>query len=444
MITYALSNFSYIALSAVVVIYGFLLAEKRNKVLVVGVGACVLLFLQVYTSGWLSQQEVAFAYIGDNLGVLWFILGMMILIGIIKETGIFEWIALKLVQRTKGSFGWLFLSLAWLTFVMTALMSNIPTVLILTPVVVALIRQLKLPAFPLLFMLVAVANISGATTPISDPTTYYQATKVWLGFFEVMYHSWLTVVVLIGVILAYCRLVFAKQFRLAQAQKEKWAAVLHVKPEEVLGKRHEVIAALSILVGTIVFLIAKEHMGHLGRDIENATIALFGALCAMIYFREEPQQVFQKVVDREILFFFMGLFVMIWSLEHNEIIKALAAQLVEIAQWSVQTLLFLITMGSGVLSTFIDNVPYNITMVSALQEMQKAGIEVYPLRRALNLGTSIGGAGSAIGAACNVICLGQAEKEGYHISFGKYLLYGFGLVIVNSLICYAILSWKFF
>lgn len=182
----------------------------------------------------------------------------------------------------------------------------------------------------------------------------------------------------------------------------------------------------------------------MGRNLENATIATFFALLAMIRYRREPQQVFQKLVDREILFFFMGLFVMIGALEHNEIIKALAAYLVELAHGSVKTLLFLVTMGSGILSTFIDNVPYNITMVSAVLEMQKAGIEIYPLRRALNLGTSIGGAGSAIGAACNVICLGQAEKEGYHISFGKYLLYGLGLVIINALICYFILAWKFF
>lgn len=144
---------------------------------------------------------------------------MMVLIGIVKDTGIFEWIALKLVQRTKGSFMSLYVALAVLTFIMTALMSNIPTILILTPVVVALIRQLKLPSFPLLFMLVAVANISGATTPISDPTTYYQATKVGLKFFEVVYHSGLTVVVLIGVILLYCRVVFRKQFSVAQEQK---------------------------------------------------------------------------------------------------------------------------------------------------------------------------------------------------------------------------------
>lgn len=444
MIEYALSDFSYISLIVVAIVYGFLIAEKRNKVLVVGIGACILLFLQVYPALWLSQQEVAFEYIAGNLGVLGFIFAMMVLIGVIKETWIFERMALKLVQRTKGSFAGLYVCLAILTFLMTALMSNIPTILILTPVVVALIRQLKLPAFPLLFMLVAVANISGATTPISDPTTYYQATKVGLKFFEVLYHSGGTVVVLLIVILTYCRLIFSKQFALAQEQKRVGASLLHVNPEEVLGKKRDVIAGILFLVLTIVFLILKEQFGVWWRHIENATITTFFALLAMIRYRRQPQEVFQKLIDWEIIFFFMGLFILIGALEHNEIIKALAASLVEIAHGSVKTLLFLVTMGSGILSTFIDNVPYNITMVSAILEMQKAGIEVYPLWRALNLGTSIGGAGSAIGAACNVICLGQAEKEWYHISFWKYLLYGVGLVLINSLICYAILARKFF
>ncbi len=100
---------------------------------------------------------------------------------------------------------------------------------------------------------------------------------------------------------------------------------------------------------------------------------------------------------------------------------------------------FLITMGSGVLSMFIDNVPYNITMVGAIQAMEKAGIFVYPLWWALNLGTSFGGAGSPIGAACNVVALGQAEKEKIHIKFMKYLALGFPLVIINGLITFGII-----
>jgi len=117
--------------------------------------------------------------------------------------------------------------------------------------------------------------------------------------------------------------------------------------------------------------------------------------------------------------------------------------LVTLSHGSDVVLAFLIATGSALLSTFIDNVPYNITMVGAIQAMQAAGISVYPLWWALNLGTSIGGAGSPIAAACNVIIFGQAEKEGYKTSFGHYLKLAMPIILINSLVTFGVLWWRY-
>jgi Na+/H+ antiporter NhaD/arsenite permease-like protein len=137
-------------------------------------------------------------------------------------------------------------------------------------------------------------------------------------------------------------------------------------------------------------------------------------------------------------FFFYGA-VCGGALEFTHVIEILANWLVEITQGNVAALLLIISTGSGMISTFIDNVPYNIAMVGAIQAMEKSGIWVYPLWWALNLGTSLGGAGSPIAAACNVIAFGQAEKEKIHINFLEYLLKAFPLVLINSLITFGVL-----
>lgn len=192
-------------------------------------------------------------------------------------------------------------------------------------------------------------------------------------------------------------------------------------------------------------MLTKEFIAHVtGIIIDNATIALTGAVLSVFIFKKDPREIFQNIIDWEIIFFFMGLFIVIGSLEYTNVVKALAGLLLTLSNGNAALLQFFITIGSSVLSVFIDNVPYNITMVSAIQAMAKAGIVIYPLWWGLNLGTSLGGAGSPIGASCNVVALGQAEKEKIHIKFLKYLAYGFPLVLINGLITFGILFLRYY
>lgn len=432
-----LSIFSFISVIVLLVVYFFLITERLPKAIVAILGAVVLIVMQVFRTADASSQENAFGFISHNLDILGFVIGMMILVGIVRESGVFEAAAIALVKIVKGRPAWLLVAFGYLTLVMTAFFSNIPTVLILAPVVLVLIRELKLPALPFLFTIVTMANLGGAMTPISDPTTYYQAKVVGLSFTEVVSNSGLIVIVLSVISICYALFVFRKDLK-AVVVKPKDVALFD--PEKAIQNRFILKVGLPMVVISIVVMVFKEQIKALtGVTLDNATITIGAAFFSILIFHKQPRQVFRNLIDWEIIFFFVGLFVVVGALEFTHIITTLAGLLIELTQGKLGGLLFLVSLGSGLLSSFIDNVPYNITMVGAILAMEKTGIWVYPLWWALNLGTSIGGAGSPIGAACNVIVIGQAEKEKIHISFMRYLVIALPLVVINSLVTFFIL-----
>jgi Na+/H+ antiporter NhaD/arsenite permease-like protein len=422
-------------------VYTFLITEKVNKVIVAILGAMTLIMLQIFRTSTETSQSEAFHYIGKNLDVLFFVIGMMILVGIVKESGFFEAIAIWIAKKVNGSPQLLLIALSYLTLIMTICLSNIPTVLIMLPVLLILIKELKLPYAPYLIAIITMANIGGAATPFSDPTTYYQSKTVGLSFIEVISNSGVIVLVLSVVSIIYFLLVFRKQLA---ATKVNAKDVAQFKPASAIKDKKILKMGLPLLAFAILLMIFKDTITNVvGISIDNATIVMTAAFIAILLFDKNPKDIFLHLVDWEIIFFFMGLFVVVGSLEHTGVVGLLAKGLVQLSGGSDSILQFFITLGSGLLSVFIDNVPYNITMVGAIQAMAKAGISVYPLWWALNLGTSLGGAGSPIGAACNVVALGQAEKEHIHFPFMKYLMIGLPLVVINGLVTFAIIWFRY-
>ena len=401
------------------------------------VGAALLIILQVFKTSNNTSQAGALEFVKNNIDVLGFILGMMILVGIVKESGIFEALAIKLVKIVRGKPRLLLVVLGYLTLLMTVFLSNIPTILILTPVVIILIRTLKLPYLPYFFIMITMANIGGAATPISDPTTYYQAKTVGLSFLEVLSNSGVIVTILSITTTVYTLFIFQKPIASAQVSPED---VAQFEPSSAIKDRHILKIGLPILALSIILLITHESLARFtGITLDNATITVTAAFICVLIFKKDIRGIFTNIIDWEIIFFFIGLFIIVGALEHTGVITLLAEYLIKITQGKLSWLLLLTSVGSGAISTFIDNVPYNISMIGAIKVMAESGITVYPLWWALNLGTSIGGAGSPIGAACNVLAFSQAEHEKLPIVFIKYFARAFPLVLINGLITYAIL-----
>jgi Na+/H+ antiporter NhaD/arsenite permease-like protein len=433
---------AWLAIAIVGIAYAFLISEKIDKVFVTMIGAATLVLFQVFgLKGAISPQEQAFHYLSKNLDVFGFIIGMMLLVGTIRETGMFEALAVWIVKKLKGDPKKLFVAIGYLTLIMTAFISNIPTILILTPVLLVLIRTLKLPAFPFFFHMVAMANIGGATSPLSDATTYYEANTVGLGFLEVVSNSGFIVLILSVVTTIYGRCVFAKELMAVEVSPED---IADFNPRSAIKSVKKLCFGLAVLLGVVLAMSLKEQITQLtGMTIDNASIVIAAAFVSMFLFKVEPRHAFREHIEWETVFFFVGLFILIGSLEFTGVIDFIGRWLGQATGGNAGLLLFVLTVGSAVLSVFIDNVPYNITMIGVVQSLAAAGIHVYPLWWGLNVGTSIGGAGSMIGAACNVIALDQAAKESHKVGFAKYLRYGLPLVIINSLTAFGVLAVRY-
>ena len=350
-----LSIFSAISVLVLVVVYFLLITEKLPKVVVAILGGVSLILMQVFRSATGTSQENAFTFIAHNLDILGFVIGMMVLVGIVRQSGVFEALAIWLVQKIGDRPGWLLVALGYLTLLLTALFSNIPTVLILTPVIIVLVRELKLPPLPFLFTLISMANLGGAITPISDPTTYYQAKTVGLSFLEVVQNSGLIVLVLSVVNLCYILTIFRRPLRLVKLKKSDLALF---RPRAAIRDQFVMRIGLPLIIISIALMVFKEQLRQwTGLTLDNATITIGSAFLAILIFHQKPRQVFRDLIDWEIIFFFIGLFVVVGSLEFTHVIGVLAQSLVELTAGNLTWLLLIISVGSGVLSTFIDNVP---------------------------------------------------------------------------------------
>ena len=186
--TTLLSSKWIISIIWLVVLFSILVTERVDKTLVSILIAGILIFLQVFTSWeiwWPSSQEIASQFIYHNLDIFWFIIGMMIISWIVKDSWIFNFIAITIAKKVNWSPKKLFFIFAYMAFIMTVFISNIPTIIILAPLVILITTKLDLPTTPYIIWIITFANLWWAVTPISDPTTYYQATSLWLSFWEV-------------------------------------------------------------------------------------------------------------------------------------------------------------------------------------------------------------------------------------------------------------------
>ena len=442
-----LTTNAIISIIWLVALFGILITEKIDKTITSVLIAWALIFMQVFVwpETWdMTSQQVAGEFIYKNLDIFGFIIGMMIISGIAKDSGVFNYIALSIAKKVKWNPIRLFFILSYMAFFLTIFISNIPTIIILSPIVVLITRKLDIPTLPYIIWIITFANLGWAVTPISDPTTYYQATTLWLSFWEVISNTGLIMFIVTLSSSLYLYLVFKKDFK----HKPDLDELNKINPLEYINNKKEMIISLVILFIIILIILFKEFIANnTWLRLDNWSITLFGAFLAILFLRQNVSNILNTKVDYATLFFFAWLFIVVWALEYNWVIEILANQLVSITDWSTNLLLLMLTMWSALLSVFIDNVPYNIAMVSTLESFRDNWVVVWAAWTALAWGlnscTSIGWAGSPIGSACNVIALWQAEKTWVIVRFAKYLAIWVPLVVINSAIAYGILYFRY-
>ncbi|WP_027955286.1 MULTISPECIES: ArsB/NhaD family transporter [Halobacillus] len=402
--------------------YILIMTEKLNRALVAVAGGVLLLMTKVYA--W----EDAFGFIDWETVALLF--SMMVLVSITKKTGIFSFMAVRLVQLVQGRPVPLLIVTGIFTAVGSAFLDNVTTVLLFVPVLLSLIDELKLPAFPYLITTIFSSNIGGTATLIGDPPNIMIGQAVeHFSFVSFMYHLGPIVIVIFVVMMAGIILLYRKRLvydeALARRLMERNAkADLKVTP------------LLFQSIGVLLLTITG-FMMHPFIHMDITTIAVSGALLLLFLSEKEldVEHVFQEV-EWVTLFFFMGLFMLVGGLETVGVIDEMARGMVWLSGGDLPVTAMVMLWSAGILSGVVDNIPFVAAMIPVVQELQGYGMmNVDPIWWALALGACLGGNGTLVGASANVVVAGLAASHNKPIPFLKFSLYGIPVLLVSLLIC---------
>jgi Na+/H+ antiporter NhaD/arsenite permease-like protein len=416
-----LSIQAIIAIAVFLVSYAFIITEKIHRTIIAMSGGILMVLLGV------MGQEKALEHIDFNtIGLL---TGMMIIVAIASETGLFRYIAIWAAKKVKGGPIKLLLVLGTITALGSAFLDNVTTVLLIVPVTFSITRQLRVNPVPYLIAEVIASNIGGTSTLIGDPPNIMLGSAVkeltFMAFIENLTAiTFFILFVNIG-ILAF---IYRKQLRTTDELKK---SLMDLDEKEEITDKTLLIKSLLTLAITIVGFFFHQML-----HLESAIVALTGAFLLLLLTGEKYLDKAFSKIEWTTIFFFIGLFVLVSGLVETGVISLLANYSVHLTGGDFKSTSILILWVSAIASAFIDNIPFVATMIPMIKDMGSLGItHLEPLWWSLSLGACLGGNGTLIGASANVIVAGLAAKEGYNISFVKFLIIAFPLMILSILIC---------
>lgn len=398
-----------------VVVMALVMSEKVNRTIAALVGACLILLLRIMTF------DQALGYIDFNtLGVL---VGMMIIVGIVKNTGIFEYLAIYASKKVKGDPWKIILSLSVITAVTSAFLDNVTTVLLIVPMTFVITDTLELDPLPFLIPEIMASNMGGTATLIGDPPNIMIGSATDLGFVDFIVNLGPIIVIIFAVTFLIFKVLFRKQLVISP---EKELEILRFDEKKAIKDPSLLKKSLIVLGLVILGFFFHEQLNY-----PSALVALSGAALLLLLSRESIDEVFSNV-EWPTLFFFGGLFVLVGALEEVGVINDLASFLVEMTKDNLMLTGIIIIWFSALASSVLDNIPFVATLIPLIKAIGvKTGMDITPLWWAISLGACLGGNGTLIGASANVIVAGLAEKHGHRLTFGKYLKYGLPLMLLS-------------
>lgn len=414
--------------------YAVIVSEKIHKTIIAVFGAGLMLVLKIL------EQHEAFHLeeFGIDWNVIFLLISMMVIINLMRPTGVFEYIAIKSAKWGKGEPMRILAIFAVVTATLSAFLDNVTTVLLIVPVTILIAEALEVDALPYLISCALASNIGGTATLIGDPPNIMIASKAQLNFMDFIYHLTPVIIVTMCFYIFAIKLIWGKKLKTRDELKKRIMAMNEneaIKDPVMLTKS---LVVLGIVLTGFVF--------HGILHFQPATIALFGAgLLLLLSKTHEPHHILAEV-EWPTIFFFMGLFIIIGGVVKVGLIKWMSIKVLEITQGDLFSTSMVVMWFSAFASAFIDNIPYVATMNPLIVDMAKqlwpdlSGIQLLhhvdlmPLWWSLALGACLGGNGTAIGASANVIVVGMSEKLGKRISFGKFMLYGMPMMIMTVVI----------
>ena len=428
-----------IATAVLILSYAVLFTEKLNRAVIVMLGASAMILLGV-----LSYHD---ALKGIDFNTLALLIGMMIIVGITEKSGAFQFAAIFSAKLVKASPRGILAVLGLVTAVLSAFLDNVTTVLLIAPITIEIARKLKINAYPFLLIEIFASNIGGTATLIGDPPNIIIGGAINLGFTDFLFELTPLVIVCLALLIWIFDIIYGKKLKAtANAKKE----IMSINENDCITNQYLLIKSLIVLTLTISGFILGEYF-----EIENGTIALFGAAVLLSLYtwglshhdRDVKTEDAFSLVDWTTIFFFTGLFALVYGLEMAGILDYLGHHALNLVDNSIKKATFLVLWISAFLSTAIDNIPFVATMIPMLKKMELSlgGREaVMPVWWALSIGSCFGGNGSLIAASANVIVAGIAAREGRPINFIKFLLWSIPVMLISILIATAYLYIRHF
>jgi Na+/H+ antiporter NhaD/arsenite permease-like protein len=419
--------------------YAAIIWDKLNRAIVALIGASVMILIGV-----VDQNEALAGVDWNTIGLL---TGMMILVSIARRSGIFQYLAVWSAQAAKASPAGILVVLQITTAVVSSLLDNVTTVMLMAPVTLAITRELEVPPYPFLFAEIFAANIGGAATLIGDPPNIMIGSLAGLDFNAFIVHLTPVIIVVMVVQTLMIHLLWGRALK---TTLEHRARVMAMRATDAILDPVLLRQAASVLALVIAaFVLARKLRA------EPATIAMSGAAALMLldnwqhHNEKQSENVHRTFGDVEwiTIFFFIGLFIVVHGVDVGGLLGLIAGKLIAPAGADLATAGAVILWASAFLSALIDNIPFVAVMIPVIKTMAPAfgGAEqIEPLWWCLSLGACLGGNGTLIGASANLTVAGLAERSGIPFRFTTYTLYALPLMVVSVAICHLYVWFRYF
>jgi Na+/H+ antiporter NhaD/arsenite permease-like protein len=422
-----------LAIIVFIVAYVFIASEKISRIAIVLAGAAAMVII-----GATDADKAFYSHeTGIDWNVIFLLLGMMIIVGIIHKTGLFEFLAISAIKKSSGSPKVALVYLMILTAIASAILDNVTTILLAIPMTLIVTKHLKVSPIPFILAEVFVSNIGGAATLVGDPPNIIVASKADLSFNSFLVHMAPMVILVLLVVIPMIVFLFRKELVNAPADRD---AVMKLQAHDFL--KDVILLKKSLGVLTLVMIA---FVLHSFLHLEPSIVALFGAGVLVAISGLKPRDYVQDV-EWSTLIFFSGLFIMVGGLVGSGALAELSAFLKELFAGNTQLAALSILSISAVLSGVIDNIPYVTAMSPVISDLSVGlvGRQEHVLWWSLAFGADFGGNATIIGASANVVAIGLAAKAGIHISFWKFAKYGVLVTAVSIAMVYPYIYFFYF
>jgi len=424
------SPLAWAALALFLGIYVAISLEAAHKTIVALVGAAIFLLIGV-----LDATE-AFSFIDWH--VIFLLVSMMVIVNIARHTGMFQWVAIRTAKLARGEPVAILVLLSVVTAVISAFLDNVTTILITAPVTILIAVELGISPVPFLVCGAIASNIGGTATLIGDPPNIMIGSAAGLTFNDFLANLTPAILVCLAGFSLVAWLLFRRELKVPASRK---ARIMSLDARQAIQNRPLLAKSLAVLAAVIAGFLLHDLL-----HVEASVVALTGASVLMLISDRHEVDAVLRDVEWGTIVFFIGLFVMVGGLVKLGLIASVARWLIGLTGGDIPTTGTVVLWASGVLSAFIDNIPYVATMTPLIKDIGASlgPAAVLPLWWALSLGACLGGNGTLVGASANVVTAGIAAKSGYKITFLEFTKYGAIFTLMTLLVSTAYLWLRYF